>query len=289
MNAVDSGMRATPQLPGESGSIADFLAWWLDHPVLTPRLQAVFDSYYAGYKRSFGSYIRMHYSAQSHEVESLIRTSSKPRLLEIGAGCGTEAIWFALRGAQVTSIDIQAERLEVAKARQSLVEQSIGRKLDLQFQLCSLFDHVPDEPYDVIWMEQAFHHIEPRPQAYVVVASLLAPGGHVVVSEANAWNPLIQLMLFKRRGFRTVVHKTGADGAEILYGNERVVPPVVLRRGFCRVGVEPVSTRYFRFLPNIPIASTLAFLEKWVPSSAVPLFTHYNYVGRKTPAAGSQP
>ena len=74
----------------------------------------------------------------------------------------------------------------------------------------------------------------------------------------DAWNPLIQLMLFKRRGLRTVVRKTNADGQQILYGNERILPPIALERGFRRVGIEPVSTRYFRLLPNVPAASSLA-------------------------------
>ena len=108
-------------------SIDAFLAWWLENQVLTEPQQSVFDGYYAGYRAKFGRYVRHHYSGQSDEICRLIESKSEPLLLEIGGGCGTEAIWFALRGARVVAIDVNAERLAVAKERQKIVEEGIGR------------------------------------------------------------------------------------------------------------------------------------------------------------------
>jgi SAM-dependent methyltransferase len=272
------------KFPDKFSAIADFLSWWFDNPVLDPVCQKIFDSYYASYKEHFGDYIRAHYNNQTYEIQQLIGLRPRQRLLEIGSGCGTEAIWFAMCGAEVTSIDVNFERLQVAMARKAYIESVTGMELNLTFQLCSVFDHRVKEPYDLIWMEQTFHHIEPRSQVYEVISRLLAPGCHVVISEANAWNPLIQIALFWRRGINTVVHKEGPLGQQILYGNERIILPFMLKRGFDREGVEALSTRFFRTLPNIRGASSLWFLERLLPSFAAPVFTHFNYVGRKASA-----
>jgi SAM-dependent methyltransferase len=271
-----------PDFSSEFATIADFLDWWLRNPVLPAPHDAVFNAYYAGYRRRFGRYIRHHYSDQSAEIVRLIEAGQSPRLLEIGGGCGTEALWFALKGARVLAIDVNEERLQVARARKAIVEQGIGRPLDVEFRSCSLFDLHEAAGFKLVWMEQAFHHVEPRAQVYSTIARLLAPGGHVVISEANGWNPLLQLLLFRRRGFSTLVDRTGPDGSRILYGNERITVPSALARGFEQAGVRRKAVRYFRVLPNVAAADGIAGLERALPQAAAPLFTHYNYIGEKT-------
>ncbi len=274
--------RRLPDFGRDFASIDAFLAWWLENPVLGEKQQKVFDGYYAGYRSKFGRYVRHHYSGQSDEICRLIDSKSEPVLLEIGGGCGTEALWFALRGARVVAIDVNAERLSVAQARQKIVEHGIGRKLDLEFRYASLFDLPPDPSFDLIWMEQAFHHVEPRARVYKVIAALLKDGGRVVISEANGWNPLLQLVLLRRRGFRTVIERTTEAGERFLYGNERITVPGKMARGFAEAGVTMEAVRYFRVLPNIAAADNLQPLERLVPRGAAPLYSHYNYVGRKS-------
>ncbi|HWV42013.1 class I SAM-dependent methyltransferase [Pseudorhodoplanes sp.] len=270
-----------PDFARDFATIDAFLAWWLENPVLQEPHAGVFNGYYAGYRAKFTSYVRHHYRGQSEEVCQLIAAQDRPALLEIGGGCGTEALWFALRGARVLAIDVNAERLAVARARQEIVEQGIGRRLDLEFRFCSLFD-LPRQPdFDLIWMEQAFHHVEPRDRVYSTIAALLKPGGRVVISEANGWNPLLQLVLLRRRGFRTVVERTTEAGERILYGNERITVPSRMARGFAEAGITQDAVRYFRVFPNISAADRLMPIENWIPGSAAPLFSHYNFVGRK--------
>jgi SAM-dependent methyltransferase len=264
-----------PDFSTEFPTIADFLDWWLRNPVLPGPQQSVFDGYYAGYRERFGRYIRHHYSDQSAEITALIPTKGSPRLLEIGGGCGTEALWFALKGARVLAIDVNEERLGVARARKQIIERGIGCPLDI-VRFCSLFDLHETAAFDLIWMEQAFHHVEPRDKIYSSIAQLLAPAGHVVISEANGWNPLLQLVLFRKRGFKTIVDRTTADGLTI---------PSVMARGFEEAGIRQEAVRYFRALPNVAAAEALMPVERAIPQCAAPLFSHYNYVGHKPPAA----
>jgi SAM-dependent methyltransferase len=273
--------RSLPDFARDFPTIDAFLAWWLENDVLGEPHASVFNGYYAGYRAKFGPYLRHHYSGQTEEIGRLIVAKKGPSLLEVGGGCGTEALWFALRGARVLAVDVNHERLAVARARQKIVEQGIGHPLNLEFRFCSLFD-LPLEPsFDLVWMEQAFHHVEPRAQVYGTITGLLKHDGHVVISEANAWNPFLQLVLFRRRGFQTIVERTTEQGEHILYGNERITIPTVLARGFADAGIVQQSVRYFRVLPNVKAADAFLSLEKWVPRQAAPLFSHYNYVGRK--------
>jgi SAM-dependent methyltransferase len=130
-------------------------------------------------------------------------------------------------------------------------------------------------------MEQAFHHIEPRQEAAKKIASLLKPGGKLIISESNALNPLIQAVLFKQRGFQTIKTATDRHGRSVPYGNERILSARTLARTFAEVGIECESVRYFRAFPSHPIFEKLFWLEKRLPQWMVPLFTHYNYVGIK--------
>jgi 2-polyprenyl-3-methyl-5-hydroxy-6-metoxy-1,4-benzoquinol methylase len=281
-------MNGLPDFATDFPTIADFLDWWLRHPVLPAPEQAVFNGYYAGYRARFGRYIRHHYSGQSAEITALIHTKEAPRLLEIGGGCGTEALWFALKGARVLAIDVNEERLNVARARKEIIERGIGRPLDIEFRFCSVFDLDAPGAFDLVWMEQAFHHVEPREKIYSTIAGLLALQGHVVISEANGWNPLLQIQLFRLRGFKTIVDRTTADGQRILYGNERITIPSAMARGFNEAGIEQQAARYFRILPNIAAADALMPVERAIPQLAAPFFSHYNYVGRKLATVGTR-
>ena len=144
-------------------SISDFLEWSIKNKnLLEPRAKQIFERYYSSYIKTFSSYIKKNYNLQTLEVCKYINKNVK--ILEIGAGCGTEAIWFAMQGAKVLSIDINQDRIFVANSRKKVIEEIIESKLDVEFKYCSIFDLKNEyhNGFDIIWMEQAFHHIEPR-------------------------------------------------------------------------------------------------------------------------------
>lgn len=262
-------------------SIGDFLAWSLRDGHLPPALQRVLDSHYGSYKTRFGQRMRDVYDSQTRELLALVGAMPGCRMLEVGAGCGTESLWAALHGARVLGIDIRADRLAVARARLARVEREHGTALDCRFEERSLLDMEPAQ-FDLLWLEQAVHHLEPRESALDRIVELLAPGGHLVVSEANAANPLLQLQLFLRRGWRTVGTLVDADGREHPYGNERVLRATTLVRALERRGMRTQSVRWFRVFPNLaPFDGARRIEEALEQSWLAPLLTHYNYVGRK--------
>ena len=202
------------------------------------------------------------------------------RILEVGCGCGTESLWFAFRGAHVTGIDLASDRLRVARSRKSVAERHFNKKVDAAFEESNIFD-LKGQKFDIIFMEQAYHHIEPRASLPEKINSLLAPGGFLVISEANALNLLIQLQLFAKRGFKTVVEYTDEGGIHHVYGNERITTMSSIKKQFAPAGLSYVAHDYFRIMPNIKRADLFLGIEKYIPKSFAPIYTHFNIIMRK--------
>jgi len=232
-------------------NIDEFLSFWLEnHSVLGKEEGEVFRTYYQNYLKSFSDYIKHYYAEQTRDISAQIRAAGSPDLLEVGTGCGTEALWFAYLGARVVTVDFNKERVRVARARKRWLEENMGLKLDIEFVEKSIFDFASEPRFDLIWMEQTYHHVEPRAKLGPKLFSLLRPGGRCHISEVNAWNPLLQLQLFSVRGFKTLTYFVDDHGNKLPYGNERITTPVALRHSLRRAGFKKVSSRNFRMLPN---------------------------------------
>jgi SAM-dependent methyltransferase len=265
-------------------SISSFLKYWFEeNPLSTPE-KLTFEHYYQSYYRRFGTYIRHNYEEQTREITTAIKGASLPKVLEVGAGCGTESLWFGLLGAQVSAIDINVDRLSVANARKEWLQNRLKAPLKVEYIETSLFDYKPTHKFDFIWMEQTFHHLEPRNKVYGVLREFLVPGGLLFISESNAWNPLVQLELFLRRGFKTRTYFTDKNGRRIEYGNERVIAPVILARALKKNGFSEIKTRRFRTLPNYfnpPFAEAWLTIEQQILKLLPFIATHYNVVAKK--------
>jgi len=142
--------------------------------------------------------------------------------------------------------------------------------------------------YDLIYMKDTFHHLEPRDRIVAKIASLLAPGGKVVIIEPNAWNPAIQYKMFLIRGFNTIIEKIDkATGEHFIYGNERLVSGGSIAQSFETYGVKGGS-RLFRLVPTalasksavVGFANLLETLR--IEPLLVPMCIHSVYCGTKT-------
>jgi SAM-dependent methyltransferase len=259
-------------------SIAAFLDFWLRENPLEGEPRREFEAYYRSYLRRFSGYMQHHFVDQTREISALIRSTPRPRLLEIGSGCGTESLWFTLLGADVTGLDLAAGRLDVARARHVWLERHLGRPLNARFVEASVFDFSTSEPFDLVWMEQAYHHLEPRAQVFEKIRGLLKPGGAVVICEVNGWNPLLQAQFFLQRGWKTKTSFVDRNGRRIEYGNERITTPRALRQQLGSAGFEVQSLRHFRLLPNSAPPSGWLDFESAVLRRAPLLSTHFNTV-----------
>jgi 2-polyprenyl-3-methyl-5-hydroxy-6-metoxy-1,4-benzoquinol methylase len=263
-----------------ANSISDFLQLWLTGRYLDGVEKEIFERYYASYMRHFGPYIQFHYRSQTRELfEALAPCDKSTNVLEIGCGCGTESLWLALQGYSVKGVDLMDDLLQVARKRKSLLTQMVGRELRCEFENRSLLD-LENQHHDVIWMEQTFHHLEPRSEVLTKLSALLRPGGKLVISETNGWNPAIQMKYFRLRGLKTVIEVQGAP-----WGNERILSANALGRLLRRHGIRQTKLRHFRIFPNKRWADWLtSYAGVFDDTDSLllrPLYTHYNYVGVK--------
>ena len=263
---------------------SDLLAAWLD---LASRLdddaRRELERYYAGYMQHFDSYMRHSYDRRLEPL--LNRVQAGARVLEVGSGCGSECLLLACLGCDVTGLELNGRRLYAAQERQSLLEDLRGSSLPCRFLYGSLFDEDLDlggEPFDVMWMEDAFHHLEPRSRVGERIAALVSVGGRVVVAETNALNPLVQLSLLLARGLPKIRTLTDDRGRTHEYGVERMTSARSLTRLFEGAGFQTELVRHERLFPNVGVVpQTLMMLERcldFLPRSA---FVHYSYVGRR--------
>jgi cyclopropane fatty-acyl-phospholipid synthase-like methyltransferase len=97
------------------------------------------------------------------------------KALEIGCGTGTNSIWLAQQGFEVTGMDISPNA--IAKARAKVAEAGVNCNL---FAGDFLADQVPGAPYGFIYDRGCFHVFDsPKEHSRFAsrVGELLAPAG----------------------------------------------------------------------------------------------------------------
>ncbi|MCP4807261.1 MAG: class I SAM-dependent methyltransferase [Proteobacteria bacterium] len=116
------------------------------------------------------------------------------RVVELGCGTGQMSLFLGIAGRRVTGLDLSGASLRVA--------DEMRRRCGLdsvRFARGNLF-HPPFRPgsVDVVVSNGVLHHTADARQAYSVAASLLRPGGYLVVGLYNRWGRLLLPMLRKK-------------------------------------------------------------------------------------------
>ena len=230
----------------------EFLNWWFQEQRLRGQAERTLSGYYANYRGNFDGYLKDAWADRHFELDECLASfkgTGEVRILDLGCGTGSVALYLASRlegKARVLGIDINEERLFCATERLSVLQAEIRKDLGCEFRSANVFDLSPDEKFDLIYLEETFHHLEPRMKAVKKISESLHENGFLIISEINAFNPFMQALLLKRRGLRTIVKKTDSRGHTLLYGNERIIPSTALAGLFSSSGLRHIGTRYFR-------------------------------------------
>lgn len=108
------------------------------------------------------------------------------RALELGCGTGTNCVWLAEQGFEVTGVDVAPLAVEQAEAR----ARAAGVRV--QFVVADLFD-LPglDEPFGFFFDRGCYHAVRRNaPQQYTpAVARQLTAGGRGLILAGNAREP----------------------------------------------------------------------------------------------------
>jgi 2-polyprenyl-3-methyl-5-hydroxy-6-metoxy-1,4-benzoquinol methylase len=214
-------------------------------------------------------------------------TDQPKRVLEVGCGFGHDLIWVSTQGHYCVGIDVNSDFVEISRRTKVKIEKHIGKYLNINFKRINLLNMHETEMFDLIYMKDVFHHLEPREEVVKKLASLLAPGGKLIIVEPNAFNALIQFQMFRIRGFKVVIKKTDSlTGETYLFGNERLVTGRKMFALFKRTGLEG-KIRHMRLLPTKLVDNVLFVLTaRWLENlglGRVPLACiHTIYVGTKS-------
>lgn len=108
--------------------------------------------------------------------DEVIPRSSK--ILEVGCGIGSESTFLAVRGMDVTAIDISESAIQTAKGIADLYGAKVNWKVGN-----ILTDELPASNYDVITDQGCFHHLsDDERNAYVKqITKSLKPGGMFIL------------------------------------------------------------------------------------------------------------
>lgn len=106
--------------------------------------------------------------------------------LELGCAKGDDAVWLAGRGFQVTAVDISSVALEYAaeNARRAGVADR------MKFEAHDLAISFPEGAYDLVTASFLHSpHDWPRTRVLARAASVVRPGGHLLIVEHGSYAP----------------------------------------------------------------------------------------------------
>ena len=177
-----------------------------------------------------------HYALMQRRERELVDRRlglSAGRVLSIGAGWHPGRHLFPAPAFELVAAD--ADPAKVA----GLLET--GRADDAVVGYAGRLDLAP-RSFDVVLYRLVLHHIaykEPLAPCFDEAASLLVPGGALVVIEPGLWHPVgAALAVANRAGLGTRVHGTP--------GRRPAVSPAAARRGACRRAASRTAYRDLR-------------------------------------------
>lgn len=102
------------------------------------------------------------------------------RVLDIGAGSGRDAAWFADHGYQVTAVEPAQQMRKLAESLHS--QSTIMWMEDSLPGLSAVLAR--NNRYDLIWLSAVWIHVPPasRSQTFQTLVSLLRPAGRMMLS-----------------------------------------------------------------------------------------------------------
>ena len=120
-------------------------------------------------------------------IVNILGDVTKKRILDLGAGMGESAVYFASKGAIVTAADISSGMLNVA--------QQLANHHDVAIETVKTTSNklpFPDESFDVIYAANMLHHVD-MPSTLREIKRILKKSGIFVSYDPLAHNPIINM------------------------------------------------------------------------------------------------
>jgi len=119
------------------------------------------------------------------------------KLIDVGCGLGEASVYFAIKGADVTSIDISESMLQAVK------ELAARNHVSIKTYKSNIEELFFGEKFDIVYAGNLFHHVNVE-SALKEFTLLLKEDGVLVSWDPLAYNPFINLYRFIARKVRTL-------------------------------------------------------------------------------------
>lgn len=120
------------------------------------------------------------------------------RLLDLGCGFGEASVYFAIRGARVTAVDISQGMLDATK----VLAKRYGVEVGLHKSSAEGLHLETDQKFDFIYAGNLFHHVNIDSTLQKIVPKL-CHGGSLISWDPVAYNPIINIYRKLAMGVRT--------------------------------------------------------------------------------------
>jgi len=207
-------------------------------------------------------------SQLQHVAKHIMSYKKPPWILDAGCGLGSELIFFSLLGAKVVGIDINRERLHIAKKRVEYYEEKYNRLLHVEFLLKSILEFCEYEEFNLVWSNQSISHIHPIEDFLKVAWGNLKDGGHLIICDSNNLNPYISFqawLVHHKGGLYTVVEDPNTS-EPVPYARENYVNPLLLKSLLRKFHYDIRLVKYHGFMPPRFSTKVLRFIEKTLAS-----------------------
>lgn len=138
--------------------------------------------------QSKAGYFKDNYCRQvSAAVLSIFALGSRPRILDVCAGTGTQSILFALLGAEVVSLDYHDGQIDALKARVDFYTRMTGRHLALVTEKADvkMFDFSRLETFDAIYSHIGVGRLLSAEEIFEKMGPHIRPGGLLLLKNGN--------------------------------------------------------------------------------------------------------
>jgi len=132
-----------------------------------------------------------HYSKTiSFAVNKIFSKNKHPKILDLGAGTGSQSLLYSILGAEVTALDMDPLSLEILKKRKSFYEKHIGRELKITVEEANIFDFdfKSNNNFDAIYSLFAFNMMQPSKNLIPILDDILNKDGQMIIQDGNREN-----------------------------------------------------------------------------------------------------
>lgn len=237
------------------------------------------------------------YAQRRQYPVAAIQQTDQPIVFDAGCGYGSESFLFASLGAHVLAVDMDPEKIRIARLRQSYYEELFQKKLAIDFQVADLDNYIPPSRHlSLTWLASVLAAIPNQNRLLQNVFNATRPGGQVMISDMNLWNPLFLWSEWRRRenakrintafaraaNFGAMFARRGRVGARYftsrdgtLFDDVQFFSPATLDRLLRQVGFHSTQFHFSGFVPPFLARLRLTRLESVF--ARLPLISQFGY------------